>query len=351
MSGALIDLVSKGVQDVYLTGEPQVSFFRQNYKRHTNFSMKPVELNPVGVQQAGNEIVLPIERKGDLLTYVWCSTDTLGVGTAPTSNIKVTSSGSTEFSLHIGGVEIDRQDGFFSNYIWPRCMASGSSKNGRPSDPQDFPDTSVFPLHFFHCDSQTTPLPLVAMQYHNAEIRVKHPTASAPAPVKYFANYVMLDTDERKFFTDNRQELLITQVQKVTATATGADLMYLNHPVKALTWGHDNDPSAMSNVQFRINGTDVFDTKMPAKYFNQIQQYHHARFSKPIGNPNDACMYSFGYNSSDHQPTGTCNFSRLDNAKITWTADGGTNPPDSVYAVNYNILVVDQGLTGLKFSN
>ena len=41
MSAALIELVSVGAQDVYITGDPQVSFFRQNYKRYTNFAMKP----------------------------------------------------------------------------------------------------------------------------------------------------------------------------------------------------------------------------------------------------------------------------------------------------------------------
>ena len=45
MSAALIDLVSKGAQDVYITGEPQVSFFRQNYRRHTNFSIKPERMD------------------------------------------------------------------------------------------------------------------------------------------------------------------------------------------------------------------------------------------------------------------------------------------------------------------
>ena len=118
MSGALVDLVSKGVQDVYLSGNPEVSFYRQNYKRHTNFSIKPVELKAIGgTQNPSSEIVLPIEKKGDLLTYVWCSTDDNGVSTdTVTSNIQVSDANTpTEFSLHIGGVEIDRQDAFFMN--------------------------------------------------------------------------------------------------------------------------------------------------------------------------------------------------------------------------------------------
>ncbi len=337
MSGALIDLVSKGVQDVYLTGEPQVSFFRQNYKRHTNFSMKPVELNPVGVQQAGNEIILPIERKGDLLTYVWCDATSDDAGT---SNININVSNPTEFSLHIGGVEIDRQDAWYSANLWPKFMATTSSKTLWPAGGKE-----IFPIHFFHCDSHTTPLPLVAMQYHNAEIRVKHPTSSIPSGTKYYACYIMLDTDERTFFTENRQEMLISQVQKVGASTSGCDLMYLNHPVKALMWGN-NDSGTLSDVQLRINGTDVFGTKMPGKFFNVVQKYQHTKATDYT--VDNEYMYSFGTYPGENQPTGTCNFSRLDNAKFSWTASPS---PVSVYAVNYNILVVEKGLTGLKFSN
>ena len=71
MSAALIDLVSVGAQDVYITGDPQVSFFRQNYKRHTNFAIKPERIDYVGTFKSSNEISIPIKSKGDLLSYVW----------------------------------------------------------------------------------------------------------------------------------------------------------------------------------------------------------------------------------------------------------------------------------------
>ena len=63
MSAALIDLVSKGAQDVFITGDPQVSFFHQNYKRHTNFSIKPERLDYVGTFGSGNEVVIPLRTK------------------------------------------------------------------------------------------------------------------------------------------------------------------------------------------------------------------------------------------------------------------------------------------------
>ena len=71
MSAALIDLVSVGAQDVYITGDPQVSFFRQNYKRHTNFAIKPERMDYIGTFGSSNEVVIPIRSKGDLLSYVW----------------------------------------------------------------------------------------------------------------------------------------------------------------------------------------------------------------------------------------------------------------------------------------
>lgn len=344
MSGALVDLVSKGVQDVYLSGNPEVSFYRQNYKRHTNFSIKPVELKAIGgTQNPSSEIVLPIEKKGDLLTYVWCSTDDNGVSTdTVTSNIQVSDANTpTEFSLHIGGVEIDRQDAFFMNYLWPKFFATASSKNQRPSAGS----ANFFPLHFFHCDTQTTPLPLVAMQYQEAEIRVKHSPNCAPGPIRYYANYVMLDTDERKFFTEQKHEFLITQTQRILADTTRSDLTYLNHPVKALSWGKASTLTT-SNVQLNLNGTDVFDNRLPGKYFNTATRYYHTKFNSDTDN--NLYMYSFALYPGEHQPTGSCNFSRLDNGKLTWTCD---NDPLHVYAYGYNILTVDRGMSGLKFSN
>ena len=85
MSAALIDLVSVGAQDVYITGDPQVSFFRQNYKRHTNFAIKPERLDYIGSFGAGNEIVIPIRSKGDLLSYVWIEGTDINLKNADTN--------------------------------------------------------------------------------------------------------------------------------------------------------------------------------------------------------------------------------------------------------------------------
>ena len=112
MSAALIDLVSVGVQDVYITGQPEVSFFRQNYKRYTNFAIKPERLDYIGTFGSGNEVTIPIKTKGDLLSYVWIEAENIGgVGAADTGFFDKDDSTTTEFQLWIGGQEVSQIGG------------------------------------------------------------------------------------------------------------------------------------------------------------------------------------------------------------------------------------------------
>jgi hypothetical protein len=107
MSAALIELVSVGAQDVYITGEPQVSFFRQNYKRYTNFAMKPERMDYIGTFGANNEISVPIRSKGDLMSYIWIE-DTLvsNVQNNPDGLFSSTAANPTEFSLWTKGFTV-----------------------------------------------------------------------------------------------------------------------------------------------------------------------------------------------------------------------------------------------------
>jgi hypothetical protein len=353
MSGALIELVSKGVQDAYLTGDPQVSFYRQNYKRYTNFAMKPVELNKVGASGPNTEFTVPIEPVGDLLTYIWCDVTDIGNGANPTIQNSETKN-PTEFALYIGGVEIDRQDAFFIDQLWPKFLATTPSKCLEPSSLAAA--DQFLPLHFFSCDNVTTPIPMVALQYHKVELRVRSggDVGTSADTFKFYGNYIMLDTEERKWFAENEHHLLITQTQRINSDANGSDLAYLNHPVKGLFWGQEaNDTLETSNVQLNLNGTAVFNTTMPMKYFNTVTMYQHSENAVPgaagsITNDTSKYMYSFASVVNKHQPSGTCNFSRLDNAKFTWDGNG---TPTYLYGVNYNILRVKDGLGGVMFSN
>ena len=362
--GALIELVAKGVQDVHLTGQPEVSFFRQTFKRHTNFAMTNTRLVPIG---NGSEHVIKIVNKGDLLGYVWVD---LGA-TATVGDAAVNADGSSPavFELWIGGQMIERQDAFYMVQLWHKFLLdSGAKAMAAVADNNDntirahFLESKWLPLHFFFCDSYY--LPLLALQYAEVEIRIQYAASTNVSDFKYYANYIVLDTDERAIFVDRDLDILIEQVQKIAAdgstTAPRFDLNLLNHPVKCLLWGKPDGTTAFTtnDVQIYLNGTELFESVMPDIFFTQVQGYYHSEFGSELlkgatvtSGGASLKMYSFALKANRHQPCGTCNFSRLDNASLTIGTAVGTPTTFNLYAVNYNILRIRKGLAGVAYSN
>ncbi len=357
MSGALVDLVAKGAQDVYLTGKPEVSFFRQKYSRHTNFAMKPVELLPMGSVSSNGEVSLKIPNKGDILCGVWLDHGDSDWESRLGSRLPKP----TVFELYIGGQLIDRQDSTFTNIIWPAHLVDSSAK-GMFNGDSGTGFGRITPLHFSFCDNYG--LPLVALQYHEVEIKVKFSSVDPQIP-KFYAEYIVLDTSEREWFANNDHTLLIEQVQKIPPSVGGTnpvwDLSLLNHPVKSLHFGNVADNSSYSignNAMLYLNGTQVFDSPMSRNFFTLVQPYYHCEhYSSQFRESNNKWwnaenphMYSFAMKASKHVPTGSCNFSRLDNAEFKATgASDSTNV--NIYAVNWNVLRVKNGMAGLAFSN
>ena len=384
MSGALVELVAKGVQDAYLTGNPEVSFFRQQYKRHTNFAQKQVQLTYTGLTAATTQISIKVPNKGDLLGYMWMDMNPFSNTTVGTSNVSTLVGNGinqpTFFELYIGGQLIDRQDAFYMVQFWQKFLNDSSAKGysllGASQDISTTPMQNVLsaqwlPLHFFFCDMCY--LPLVALQYHEIEIRVTFGSdysVQNSSPPNFYANYIILDTAERTSLVDKEVDLLIEQVQRITAINNSKfDLSFLNHPVKCLLWGDSNVGTASSTafltqqVQVYLNGTEVFGSTMPDVFFSSVSSYYHCEHSSILqGGQNQAGiqqsggnlkMYSFALKANKHQPCGTCNFSRLDTASLTFVP---TNPQDTpsnfyLYAVNFNILRIKGGMAGVAFSS
>lgn len=333
-----VELVSRGAQDVYLTGTPDVSFFRQNYRRYTNFAQRNVKLDYMGSLAANSEISIKVPNKGDLLSYMWIDLGSSSIDFATSTN-------STQFELWIGGQLVDRQDAFFMVNHWNKYLADSSAKPAAASSGGDVTLSNWLPLHFFFCDSLY--LPLVALQYHEVEVRIKF-AASNPSTLKFYANYIMLDTDERAMFVNSDHELLIEQVQKISYSGGKFDLSLFNHPIKSLHW--DYTSASTDVVQMYLNGGEIFNTSLPIKFFNQVQGYYHSEFwnTELTNQSSSLFMYSFALKASKHQPCGTCNFSRIDTASLNITTSGTLN---ALYAVNYNILRIKKGMAGIAFSN
>ena len=468
MAGGLMQLVAYGAQDVYLTGQPKVTFFQAVYKRHTNFAMENIIQTVNGSVASGNRVSVTIARNGDLVGNMY-------VSLAPVNNLAQTSANTVadcnwiaeraiqDLELTIGGQRIDKH---FQAWwrLYSELFLSEPDKDqwAKNSTPGNYLTTGLsandirvnLPLLFFFNRNPGLYLPLIALQYH--EVRLDFNLSSLfstffQTTFEVWANYVYLDTEERRRFAQKGHEYLIEQVQHTgadtivstsqTGTTTQSALIRLsyNHPVKELIWCYTNPgyqtsaqynsmwnfssncanvnvtsnlnmftltnnfaqphivgtphiftgyyqatsgqvanmyssncmwsedgvpfysniiPTTISGTfgievgplyQFKLilNGQDRF-AQQPGKYFNITQPYYYH-----TGNPYPGIYnYSFALQPEEHQPTGTCNFSRIDNAQVNVILKPGVSSTQQrMFAVNYNVLRIQSGMGGLAFSN
>ncbi len=364
MSAALIDLVSVGAQDVYITGDPQVSFFRQNYKRHTNFSIKPERMDYIGTFESGNEVSIPIKSKGDLLSYVWIENANINSRNniaSIFSDATASETSPTEFSLWIGGQEVTKLDTLFINTVHNTLYNESSAKASCAMTTQAqganaSKDSYIIP--FFFSEDWTKSLPLVGLQYHEVEIRIKfrNGTFSLGSSPKVYGSYVFVDTEEREFFANGEHELLITQTQHqpMSASDTSIDLTYFNHPVKAVhiaAGNHLNTSYTFTDASMFINGVPLFEN-MTHEYHRNVIPSRHCSILNTTVEDEQIYTWPFCLTMNKSQPTGTLNFSRIDNAKININAPVSANlDMIRTYAVNYNILRIKNGMGGIAFGN
>jgi hypothetical protein len=332
MSGGLAQLVAIGAQDAHIVGKPEVSFFQSAYKRHTNFSQVVDRQLMQGTPVANGMTTVRFERKGDLLNYVYiAATDgsDLGAFSSPTWSDVI-----DHVELYIGGQLIDMQTYEFSS-IAISAMAQNLSKTTSLS--------RFYPLRFFFCENWQSSLPLVALQYHDVEIRFYWGSNLGGNSYDVYANFIYLDTMEREALTKGGFDMLITQVQRMPKSGGKNQELTFNHPVKYLlskntdTW----TTTAGSKTRLQINGVDVAAEK-PVMHFIYPTNYYHTSY-----NTTNQFLYPFCLETAKLQPTGQLNFSRLDSARII----SDNNITTDIYAVNYNILRIENGMGGLRYSN
>ena len=337
MGGGLMQLVAYGAQDIYLTGNPQITFFKVVYRRHTNFAVESIEQTFSG---NGTKVSVTVSRNGDLLSRVWLT----GLVTAP--NTPGAAFSQVEYvECEIGGQVIDKQYGEWMQ-MWVDLTHNRDSRDMLG----DANDAGYLPLQFWFCRNPGLALPLIALQYHEVKLNIAFEDSQSGVAV--WCDYVFLDTDERRRFAQVSHEYLIEQTQfsnKLSA-APGSNQVELrfNHPVKELVWRLHGTTHAVTDALLQLNGHDRFKRRDGA-YFTQVQRYqHHSGHENASGFlPH---VYSFALKPEEHQPSGTCNFSRIDNAVLNFAAPASTTNI-SVYAVNYNVLRIMSGMGGLAYSN
>jgi len=233
-------------------------------------------------------------------------------------------------------------------------------------------NTRIFvPLQFWFCRNPGLALPLIALQYHEVKVILDHNAgdcgedgAKAATDNTLWCDYIYLDTDERRRFAQVSHEYLIEQVQEQTCANAAVNDLNFNHPVKELIWvggtwaGGASAATAITGGKkwhLKLNGHDRFAVR-DYRYFTraQVWQHHSGAGGLGVGGTenefNDSiAVYSFAIKPEEHQPSGTCNFSRIDNAQLICTS--GPDAAFVVFAVNYNVLRIMSGMGGLAYSN
>ena len=400
MGGGLMQLVAYGAQDIYLTGNPQITFFKVVYRRHTNFSMEAIEQTWNGTSDGASasttgRCTATISRNGDLVYRMYFEIN--GTGDAGVDNPGATFI--TDVELEIGGQKIDKHSG-----AWMETWAELTEPNPTGAKATSLAGGTLFqkmsamggveangggvdgkfwiPLQFWFCRNPGLALPLIALQYHEVKVILNHnigpvwSEGDAASTNKLWCDYIYLDTDERRRFAQVSHEYLIEQVQEQSlskAASNGSNELNFNHPVKELVWikksskvgsgaaggGTTSSAIGTDTFQLKLNGHDRFASR-DYRYFSRTQVWENhsgaggldsgttvtapasGQFDDSIG------VYSFALKPEEHQLSGTCNFSRIDNAQLIST---GTQHADTIFAVNYNVLRIMSGMGGLAYSN
>lgn len=285
MGGGLMQLVAYGAQDVYLTGNPQITFFKVVYKRHTNFSIEPIEQTFNGNVDFNKRVSVHITRNGDLITNMYLVVDLPEVCVSDSMSDKERER--TQFAwtrrlghalvdsveLEIGGTRIDKQYGDWLT-IWQELTLEDGQERGYAKMIGDVPelvnlegprDGSVrikdpyrlyIPMQFWFCRNNGLALPLIALQYHEVRLYfefrhvnelaiysdnfVPKSNVDSIQDGQLLVDYIYLDTEERRRFAQVSHEYLVEQLQcngeeSVTSNSYKGEL-HFNHPSKALYW-------------------------------------------------------------------------------------------------------------------
>ena len=218
MAGGLMQLVAYGAQDVYLTGNPQITFWKVSYKRHTNFAMESIEQTFNGQADFGRRVTCTISRNGDLAYRTYLQVTLPEINQNMKNNVSTGTTGVyarwldfpgeqliSQVEVEIGGQRIDRQYGdwmhIWNNLTLPVDQTSGyygmvgntteltfitdpsfndvdgpcqSTAPRQVCAPRNaLPETTLYvPFQFWYCRNPGLALPLIALQYHEVKINL-----------------------------------------------------------------------------------------------------------------------------------------------------------------------------------
>lgn len=433
MPGGLMQLnYAPSAQAEYIFGNPQITFWKAAYRRHTNFAMESKELTDYSATpNFGVDVTYTIPRDtADLVHKMYFETTLPDPGSGdicycPFPGEKLLK----KMELLIGGTTIDTQ---YSDWlhVWNELTLNTEQKltyelmvGHRSNLVIDSSGGLIsVPLQFWFCRNAGLALPRKALENTDVQLRVtfegrdkmgrsQNTSSGMSASTlasnldlsnpKMYADFIYLDTDESRRFLASRHEYLIEQVQvapgidghSISSSGDTTLKLNFNHSVKELIWitknnaltsadsstgvndhfnytrGMNADDAANEFQRMRIhmtseniagnlalrddpmnvakitfNGDDRLSAgNRNAQYFNMVQPYYHHTGSPAPG----IYVYSFALRPEEYQPSGSVNMSRIDDVKLVMSFNGSTQNKLITFAVNYNILIITDGLANL----
>ena len=381
MGGGLLQLVAYGAQDVYLTGNPQITFFKVAYRRHTNFALEAIEQTFNGNPTFGSRVTCQISRNGDLINRMYLQVKAPAL-TASSKYVNYFGLRLINYvEIEIGGQKIDKHYSHWL-YVWNELSLPVSKRYGYNEMVGAYgggatAQTLYIPLEFWFCRNIGLALPLIALQYHEVKININFEvaekcmtdsTGQAGFTASLWVDYIFLDTDERRRFAQLSHEYLIEQLQftgqeAVTSTTGLKTKLNFNHPCKELVWFITSDettadeklnwfnyttatnsiksaaipatPEALKEalMQTSINYKSTHTTPCnPIKSAKLILNGNDRFYERPgryfnlvqpfqhhenIPTNAGINVYSFALKPEEHQPSGTLNMSRIDTAILS----------------------------------
>jgi hypothetical protein len=413
MGGGLVQLVAKGSQDLFLTGNPQISYFKTVYRRYTNFATECIQQRVDGDVKQGSTITSKLSRDGDLISNIYFEFE----------------SQATDYPNNLGNYMFEKVDlligdqlisSLTGHYMYIHSLLTQDfTKNAKYTNMINPSDGKIgrlmIPLPFWFCNNPGQAIPLIALQYSEVVLNIEfknfinntYQSIFKDSTGEVWVEYIYLDTDERRRFAQVSHEYLIEQVQVTDAfveKTTVVDVKF-NNSIKELIFACDwyginykNDNTDeqsdipplgnyLTNLSMTINGHNLFKKNRSLNYFTRTQIYdkHSGKgyiwgdemktYIKNIINndffeigtdyylTNYIGVYSFALRPEEHQPTGTLNFSTVNDCKMIFEK---ISPPEiingdkytdtfsdsrilKVYGINYNILRIMSGIASLAY--
>ncbi|AGE57010.1 major capsid protein VP54 [Acanthocystis turfacea Chlorella virus NE-JV-3] len=410
MTGGLTQLVAYGAQDVYLTGDPEQTFWKEKFSRYTNFALESIEQDILGDIGSNRTITFILKRSGDLINSIFFQ---IKMQRGPSGITDPDPYFSAEqlinhLEVYIGGQKVYEFGHEWFRMYWELFydLTQETAYNNMANwgnEQEGYIRTFHIPIPiWFNNFDNGRCLPLVALQYHEVEFRIKLANlddivginpAYVPG-ITCYANYIFLDSSERVWFAQTPHEYIIQQIQTnefpITVGPTQREFnlpLNFNHPVKALIWcttpgptyhgqytseSGEQDAEVLSSIATGVllfNGIERFTARRGSYFSNENPWVSFGGTYTSSG----VYAYSFATDTAKADPNGTCNFSRLDTATLriqtkaaiidditvpgdydtdtTTTATSNILNTVLVFAPNYNVLRIASGMGGLAFAN